>query len=83
MIIDCDRCPGRDILPPACPSCSLRTVLQAPRPRPVDLGPHRPPEQRLTDDRGELLDAAELRAVAILTGHGLLAPPGQRGRRSA
>lgn len=33
MIVDCERCPGQHLSPPACPSCVVQLVLQtAPAP---------------------------------------------------
>ncbi|MHA3704500.1 hypothetical protein ACXR2U_20200 [Jatrophihabitans sp. YIM 134969] len=97
VIVDCERCPGQHLSPPACPSCVVRLLL--------DTAPHqdgaqpppdlafpseaRPVEVALvprTDDLGRELDTREQRAVAVLTAAGLLPGTGGRGggrRRSS
>ena len=89
MIVDCERCPGQHLSPPACPSCVVRLLLDtAPRGgggAPPDLVV--PPESRpvavelvrRTDDLGRELDTREQRAVAVLTAAGLLSGPGGHG----
>ena len=86
MIVDCERCPGQHLTPPACPSCVVRLLLEVAPARPpgprADLArptAERPVEVdlvRRTDDLGRELDTRERRAVAVLTAAGLLATPG-------
>lgn len=89
MIVDCERCPGQHLSPPACPSCVVRLLLDvAPRegggppPDVVRQPESRPVEVQLVrrvDDLGRELDTREQRAVAVLTAAGLLAGSGSHG----
>lgn len=90
MIVDCERCPGQHLSPPACPSCVVRLLLDVAAPRASGVAPPdvvRQPESRpvevellrRTDDLGRELDTREQRAVAVLTAGGLLAGAGHRG----
>jgi hypothetical protein len=90
VIVDCERCPGQHLSPPACPSCVVRLLLDVAPPRgagepPPDLGfaPEARPVAvelvRRTDDLGRELDTREQRAVAVLTAAGLLTGSGGHG----
>lgn len=89
MIVDCERCPGQHLSPPACPSCVVTLLLGAAPPRTGGAPPdvvHQPESRpvevalvRRTDDLGRELDTREQRAVAVLTAAGLLTDSGGRG----
>ena len=90
MIVDCERCPGQHLSPPACPSCVVRLMLDTarsradggPPPDPVLAPQARPVEVQLVrraDDLGRELDTREQRAVAVLTAAGLLGGTGRHG----
>ncbi len=90
MIVDCERCPGQHLSPPACPSCVVRLLLDVGPAAGAGVSPPdvvRPPESRpvevqlvrRTDDLGRELDTREQQAVSVLTAAGLLAGVGGHG----